>query len=293
MQAIALNNISKKFLKSNFHLSLPSLTVEQGYVTGFIGENGAGKSTTLGLVMGMLFPDVGTIQLLGQNCSNPKEVVEARRQVGYVGEVSGYFDPGKLSQIAKMVRPFYETWDDDLFLSLIRRFSLPLDKRHKQLSQGQKKQFALTMALSHHPKLLLLDEPTANLDPLVRSEILFLLSELMESGEHTVFFSTHITSDLDKIADYLKFIHAGTLLLEGEKDALLEGHRIVRGKTEQLNSTLTPLLIDAEKSEFGFSALTHQPQAVCALLGDEAVYERPTVEDIFLYYTRRERSATR
>lgn len=293
MQAIALNNISKEFSKNNFHLSLPSLTVEQGYVTGFIGENGAGKSTTLGLVMGLLFPDVGTIQLLGQNCSNPKEVVQARRQVGYVGEVSGYFDPGKLSQIAKMVRPFYETWDDDLFLSLIRRFSLPLDKRHKQLSQGQKKQFALTMALSHHPKLLLLDEPTANLDPLVRSEILFLLSELMESGEHTVFFSTHITSDLDKIADYLKFIHAGALLLEGEKDALLEGHRIVRGKTEQLNSTLTPLLIDAEKSEFGFSALTHQPQAVCALLGDEAVYERPTVEDIFLYYTRRERSATR
>lgn len=287
MNAIEISGLKKQFPKSGFLLDLPRLAVQEGYITGFIGENGAGKTTTLKLLMDLLFPDEGQLRLLGLDAH--AQGVQARRQVGYVGETPGYLEGSRLGQLVRMTRPFYPTWDQERFLGYVRRFGLRLESRYRDLSKGQRKQFALAMALSHHPRLLLLDEPTANLDPLVRQDILDILAEELEQEGITVFFSTHITSDLDKIADYLVFLHRGRLLLEGEREALLQARRLVKARRELYTPEVAALLVEAQVGEFGFTGMTEHPRAVYELLGEEALYETPTVEDLFLAYTRRDR----
>lgn len=286
MYAIELKNVKKTFKKSGFTLELPELRVREGFVTGFIGENGAGKTTAIKLIMNMLFADAGEVTVFGQEASK----AALREEIGYVGEAMGFMEDARLGDIVKMMRPFYRRWDDGEFGKAARRFGLTdLRQKYKALSQGRRKQFALATALAHHPRLLLLDEPTANLDPLVRNEILTMLAGKLEREELTVFFSTHITSDLDKIADYLEFLHDGRILLSGAKDALLEAHRVVKGKRELLTPETRGVFIDCEETEFGFSGLCGDWDAARDVFGNEAVYERATVEDVFLAYTKRER----
>lgn len=286
MYAIELEHVKKTFRKSGFMLDLPELRIPEGYVTGFIGENGAGKTTTMKLIMNMLFAGEGAVRVLGKDVSD----ASLRAEIGYVGEHMGFMDEASLDSNVRMIKPFYPRWDDAAFSALLKRFGLTdLRKKHKALSQGKRKQFALATVLAHRPRLLLLDEPTANLDPLVRNEILTILSEKLEREELTVFFSTHITSDLDKIADYLQFIHAGRLLLSGTKDDILESHRMVKGKRELLAPETRDVFIYCEETEFGFSGLCGNIVAAREAFGDEAVYEKATVEDIFIAYTKRER----
>lgn len=286
MYAIELEHVKKTFRKSGFMLDLPELRIPEGYVTGFIGENGAGKTTTMKLIMNMLFAGEGAVRVLGKDVSD----ASLRAEIGYVGENMGFMDEASLDSNVRMIKPFYPRWDDAAFSALLKRFGLTdLRKKHKALSQGKRKQFALATVLAHRPRLLLLDEPTANLDPLVRNEILTILSEKLEREELTVFFSTHITSDLDKIADYLQFIHAGRLLLSGTKDDILESHRMVKGKRELLAPETRDVFIYCEETEFGFSGLCGNIVAAREAFGDEAVYEKATVEDIFIAYTKRER----
>lgn len=286
MYAIEMENVKKTFHKSGFTLDLPELRIPEGYVTGFIGENGAGKTTTIKLIMHMLFPDSGQVRLFGR----PASEAALREEVGYVGESMGFMEDARLGDIVKMLRPFYPRWDDEEFDRIMKRFGLTnLRQKYKALSQGKRKQLALATALAHHPRLLLLDEPTANLDPLVRNEILTMLADKLAREDLTVFFSTHITSDLDKIADYLEFLHGGRLLLSGDKDTLLEDHRLVKGKRELLTQETRGLFVDCDETEFGFSGLCAHWEGAREAFGNEAVYERATVEDVFLAYTKRER----
>lgn len=286
MYVIELEGVKKTFSKSGFSLDLPELRVAQGYVTGFIGENGAGKTTTIKLMMHMLLPDMGEVRLFGKPAS--RSVL--RQEIGYVGEAMGFMEEARLEDLVKMLRPFYPRWDDGEFLTASKRLGLTnLRQKHKALSQGQRKQFALAVALAHHPKLLLLDEPTANLDPLVRNEILDMLSNKLEREDLTVFFSTHITSDLDKIADYLQFLHGGRVLLSGGKDELVEAHGLVKGRRELLTEETKGLFIDFQETEFGFTGLCADIAAAREIFNREAVYEKAAVEDIFLGYTRREK----
>ncbi|MCI8492247.1 ABC transporter ATP-binding protein [Anaerotruncus colihominis] len=283
---IEIKDLEKRFHKSGFQLSLPSLCVREGYITGFVGENGAGKTTTIKLLMDMLRPDQGTVQVFGLDARADGETV--RREIGYVGEESGFLANARLRALASMMRPFYPRWDDAALARYMERFGLKPDQKFKSLSKGKQKQFALAVALCRRPKLLLMDEPTANLDPLVRQEVLDLLAEEMEREGVSVFFSTHITSDLDKIADYLIFLHGGRLLLEGEKDRLIDTRRMVKGRRELLTGQARELLRGVEESDFGFRALCEDEAAVFALFGNEAVYEKPTIEDLFMAYTRKE-----
>lgn len=286
MYAIELEHVKKTFRKSGFTLDLPELRVPEGYVTGFIGENGAGKTTTMKLIMHMLFVGEGAVRVLGRDVSE----ASLRADIGYVGENMGFMDEATLDANVRMLKPFYPQWDDREFNALLRRFGLTdLRQKHKALSQGKRKQFALATVLARRPRLLLLDEPTANLDPLVRNEILTILSEKLEREELTVFFSTHITSDLDKIADYLQFIHKGRLLLSGAKDEILESHQVVKGKRDLLAPETRDVLVHCEETEFGFSGLCGNIAAAREVFGGEAVYEKATVEDIFIAYTKRER----
>lgn len=286
MYAIELEGVRKTFPKSGFTLELPALKIPEGYVTGFIGENGAGKTTAIKLMMDMLFPDTGSARLFGKAASN----ASLRAEIGYVGENMGFMEEARLGDLVKMITPFYPRWDQAEFDKILRRFGiLNMKQKHKALSQGKRKQFALATALAHHPRLLLLDEPTANLDPLARNEILEMLAGKLEQEELTVFFSTHITSDLDKIADYLQFLHGGRLLLSGTKDEILEKRAIVKGKREMLAGETRGLFVDCEETEFGFRGLCEDVAAAREAFGQEAVYERATVEDVFLAYTKRER----
>lgn len=284
MNAISFQNVSKTFPKSTFALDLPDLHIPEGYMTGFIGENGAGKTTAIKLMMNMLLANQGEIQIFGKDVSE----ASVRAEIGYVGEEMGFPNAARLDNLIKMLRPFYPAWDQEEFSRITRRFGLlDLRQKYKALSQGKRKQFALAVALAHHPRLLLLDEPTANLDPLVRNEILTLLSERLEKGNLTVLFSTHITSDLDKIADYLLFIHQGRILLQGEKDQILESHSIVKGRHELLTEESRPCFLDCQETEFGFRAVTGRITETREVLGQEAIYERALVEDIFLAYVKK------
>lgn len=288
--AITVSGLKKSFSKGGFTLELPEFNVPEGYITGFIGENGAGKTTTLKLIMNLIHPDAGKIEVFGMDAQKDGEKI--RQEIGYVGEQNGFMKQMKLKNIASIIAPFYQKWDSARFQEYLHRFSLDPNKKFEELSNGKQKQFALAMALSHHPRMLLMDEPTANLDPLVRQEVLDILADEMQEEGLTVFFSTHITSDLDKTADYIQFLHAGQLLLGGEKDVLLERHRIVKARAELFLPELEPLLKNLQKSDFGFRGLTSCFAEVQELLGEEAMYEKPAIEDIFLGYTKSERGNT-
>lgn len=186
-----------------------------------------------------------------------------------------------------MIAPFYTTWDELLYKKYIKKFSLDLSKKFKDLSSGKKKQFELCLALSHKPKLLIMDEPTVNLDPIIRNEFLEILLEHLEDGEMSIFYSSHITSDLEKAADFIYFIDNGKIILNGEKDELIESHKIIKGGLSLLNFELEKYLIGLKKGPYGFDALTNNYNEVFNLLGNEAVYEKATLEDLMLYQTRR------
>lgn len=282
MSAIKIKNLSKDF--KDFSLNIKELDIKEGYVTGFIGPNGSGKTTTIKLIMNMLKKDNGTIKILGKEYKECD--LSIKEQIGYVGDYSGYLHDAKISIIKKNISRFYKNWDEELYKKYINKFKLDEKKTYKELSKGQKKQFELAIVLSHHPKVIIMDEPTANLDPLVRNEFLEILQERIEVDNASVFYSTHITSDLDKIGDYLVFIYKGKIILEGDKYSILEEHSIVRGKKELLNNETKEIFISVSENSFGFEGLVRNKKEAYEIFGEEVVYDKPNLEDILTFYTR-------
>lgn len=280
MTAIAIQGLTKRL--GQFQLDIPEFTLEEGCVAGFVGRNGAGKTTTMKLMMHMIFPDNGKIELLGLDVA--KDGCNIREQLGYVGETMGFLDQAPLHALKKMVQPFYKQWDEAYYQQLLERFHLSEKMTYKKLSKGQQKQFALVLALSHHPRLLLLDEPTANLDPVMRNEMLDIILEQMEREEVTVFYSTHITSDLEKAADYVVFLNKGRILLQQDKDSLEQNHCLVKGKKDVLLQSTGSELLDITWGPLGFRALSKDPAASKRTFGKDAIYEHASIEDIFIAY---------
>ncbi len=284
--AITIRGLEKSL--GNFHLSIPSLDIPEGYVTGFIGENGAGKTTTIKLMMNGLFADAGKISLLGADSRQKNQ--SFKQEIAYVGDRSGFLAQATLNQLQAMYRSFFTRWDQERFQKLAGHFDLNLKKPFKNLSSGQQKIFSLCLALAHHPRLLLMDEPTANLDPLIRQEFLHILRQELEQEGITIFFSSHITSDLDKIADYVFFIHKGKPMMDlAAKDQLMDDHRLVKGDSRSLTAACRSLLLNIQDNGFGFTGLTADFPAFRALAGDGFAYDLPTLEDVFINYIRGER----
>lgn len=282
MNAVKLNNMQKSL--GNFNLNIDNLEVKEGYITGFIGKNGSGKTTTIKLIMNMLIPNSGEITLWDKEMLNNE--IEIKEQIAYIGIDSGFPVDSKLKTIKKIISPFYKNWDDNIYKNYMRKFNLDENKKFKDLSQGMKKQFELVVALSHKPKLLIMDEPTANLDPVIRNELLEILNDNMQNGDLSIFYSTHITSDLEKSADFIYFIDKGKIILKGEKDNLLENHRLVKGPLHLLNAESEKLFISISKNSFGFEGLCSDFKNAYNFFGDEANYEKATLDHIMLYYTR-------
>lgn len=280
MNAVEIKSLKKQL--GNFYLDIDNLEIPKGYITGFIGQNGSGKTTTIKLIMDMLHPDNGQITLFNKKLSENE--AEIKQNLAYIGSNSAFPEDTKLIDIKKMIAPFYKSWDESLYSRYIKKFSLDESKKFKDLSSGKKKQFELCMALSYRPKLLLMDEPTVNLDPIIRNEFLDILLENMEDGEMSVFYSSHITSDLEKAADFVYFLNNGKIMLSGEKDLLLDNHKIVRGPLNLLDDEIKQNFVGLKTNSFGFEALTNDYEKTFTLLGEEAVYDKPSLESLMLYY---------
>lgn len=286
--SLEVKNLSKSF--GDFALDGVSFSLPQGYIMGFIGPNGAGKSTTIRILLCLLKRDGGDVKILGQDPMLQNE--EIKQRIGVVFDENYLYETLTLLDMKRVIAPFYKRWDEARFREYIDRFSLPLHKKIKDLSKGMKMKFALSLALSHHADLLILDEPTSGLDPIVRSEFLEILQELMENEGKSVFFSTHITSDLERIADYITLINGGKIRFSMTKDEMMERYSLVKGGRELLTDSMKEKLIGFKEHAFGFEGLTERKGEMMKEYKEGLVFEKPTLDEIMIYYTRRNPDGT-
>ena len=263
----------------DFSLNNLSFSLPEGCVTGFIGVNGAGKTTTLIAILGLTDRIAGNVQFFGLDMQSHQK--EIKNRIGVVLDDGCFYDELTLAEMKSVLAPAYTSWCEADFKNYMERFSLNPKQQIRNLSKGMKMKYALALALSHKAELLIMDEPISGLDPLIRSQLLSILSDYMSDGGKGVFFSTHITSDLDKIADTLIMIDQGHIIFQEEKDNLLDNYRIVKGDTKNLNSETQKLFKNISSTAFGFIGITTRIDDVKKYIPDIMI-ERPTIEDIML-----------
>ncbi|RLL43986.1 ABC transporter ATP-binding protein [Oceanobacillus piezotolerans] len=276
---VEFNNVNKYF--KDFSLENINLQVKQGQITGFVGANGAGKSTTMKLMMNLLQPDTGEIKVFGKDYANHEK--ELKERIGFVYDSNVFYESLNLKDIRKIIGPAYKNWSDSKFYDYIKKFELPLNKAIKTFSKGMLMKTSLAMALSHEAEFIMMDEPTAGLDPVFRRELLDILKEMMEDGRRTIFFSTHITSDLERIADNITFIQSGKILFNESIRDIQERYALVKGNANLINHDIEKYFISMERSSTEFQAITNNAEEVRSLLGDQVVMEEASLEDIMFY----------
>ncbi|EEM14015.1 MULTISPECIES: ABC transporter ATP-binding protein [Bacillus] len=279
---VELKNVSKTY--NGFSLKNASFNIKKGFVTGFIGANGAGKSTTIKLIMDLISKDSGDIKVFGKDYQ--KDQVSIKERIGFVYDDNNFYEDMTVHQLKKFIAPAYKKWDENLFQSYIRNFELPTNIKMKKMSKGMKMKTSLAFALSHHAEFIIMDEPTSGLDPVFRREILDILYDLMVDQDKTIFFSTHITTDLDRIADYIVFIHNGEIVFEKDMHSISEEYAIVKGDTALLTPKIREQLIGIRETNIGFEALTSNTLHTHTQLGNDVLIEEATLEDI-MYYTKK------
>lgn len=283
MNAIEVNNLSKRF--DSFQLKKVNLTLPKGSIMGFIGENGAGKTTTIKLMLNQLWADSGSIRILGFDYM--KDEKKIKNDIGVVLDESYFHENIKPKHISKIMERIYTQWDEPLFYDYLNRFRLPADKITKDFSRGMKMKLSIATALSHHPKLLILDEATSGLDPVVRSEILDLFLEFIQDEDHSILFSSHITSDLEKVADYITFLHAGEIIFSESKDELLYDYGLLLCGAEDYKTIDKGDIIGHRESRFGHEILMknkgRMKQKYKGLTIDSI-----SIEEIMLFYVKGE-----
>ena len=277
MALLEVEGLTKRY--PGFTLDSVSFRLETGYIMGFIGRNGAGKTTTLKSMLGLVHADAGSVRIDGTEYREDEHLAKQKLGVAFGGV--DYYPRARLSDIARVTRRFYEAWDETQYRALLQRFQLDEKKRVRELSQGMKVKFSLALALSHNAKLLLLDEPTSGLDPVSREERIELLQHIVEDGEHSILFSTHITSDLEKCADYITYIRGGRIAASTDLDSFKSEYRLVRGTRAQLTEPLVQKFIGARKNAFGFTALAKAEDAA-AMEGLEIA--PADLESIMIYF---------
>ena len=282
--ALEVKGLRKSY--NGFTLKDVSFCVPRGYIMGLIGPNGAGKTTTIKLILNLLRRDAGEVRLFGMD--NLQHEVEVKSRVGFVLDEPPLYGYLTLERMKSVVSRFYPRWDDALFRRLAGEFDLPLRRRVHALSRGMKMKFALALALSHNADFIIMDEPTSGLDPVFRRELLERLSVLIQDEGKSVLFSTHITSDLERTADFITFIRDGEILFSTTKDEIQENWAVVKGAKELLNEETRSLFEGVvRESAFGFKALTADRKTAerrLARLG--AVFEKATFDEIVLFLSR-------
>ena len=280
--ALKVNGLCKRY--PGFTLSDVSFGLERGAVMGFIGRNGAGKTTTIKLIMGLIRKDGGSVEVLGREIENGDS--EARAKIGFVYDEHGFYGSMTVGSIGRMTAHFYINWNMEEFARLVKEFGLNLSCKAEALSRGQRTKLALALALSHGAELLVMDEPTSGLDPVFRSELIDILYRVIQDERKSIFFSTHNTTDLERIADYITFVEEGKIVFSESKDDLLERYRIVKGPRERLNDRGRKMYVGIREMRTGFEALSATAEDLAAVLGKDVVVEKANLEDIMVYMVK-------
>ncbi len=272
---IEIKNLTKKYKK--FTLDNVSISIPYGTVMGFVGENGAGKTTTIKAILGLLAPDSGSVTVMGEDAYNMSG--ETKEKIGVVFDTPPFPPALNAKQLNKIFKGMYSSWDSEKFFKLLEKFEIPTDKRLKGFSRGMGMRFSIAQALSHNAELLVLDEPTGGLDPIVRSETIDILRDFMNNENHTIFISTHITSDLDRLADYICFVHKGRVVFAEERDELMEKYRILKCTDEQLSLIDKEDIIGMRKGRFASEVLTNAAYKYPDIAADV-----PNIDELMVYF---------
>lgn len=261
MNALEIRDLCKSY--PGFSLQNLTLTLPQGCIMGLIGENGAGKSTTIRLILEMAQKDSGSIRILGKD--NTENISLAKEDIGVVLDEVGFPECLTAQQVGNIMKNTYRNWDMDVYKKYMKELALPENKEFKEFSRGMKMKLGIAVALSHNPKILILDEATSGLDPVIRDEVLDIFSEFTRDENHAVLMSSHIVSDLEKICDYIAFLHKGRLLLCEEKDRIMEEYGILRCSADQL-AELDPAAVKGKKeSAYGVEAIVERDKVPATL----------------------------
>lgn len=278
--ALEVNNIHKTY--SDFALDSVSFSLPVGYIMGFVGQNGAGKTTTIRCILNMAARNDGEIKIFGLD--NVRDELAVKQVLGVVFDEIFFVDTWRVIEVEKAIRGFYSGWDSKLFGEYIKKFELSPKKQVKDLSRGMKMKLMLAAAMSHGAKLLILDEPTSGLDPVARDELLEILREYIADGDKSVFFSTHITSDLERIADYITLIDHGKIFYTGTKDGLLERFCIVKGSKTDLTDDMKKKIIGLSITSAGFTGMLLASEFKGLPRG--IVMEPPTIDEILIHISK-------
>lgn len=279
---IEIKNVTKDY--GDFKLDKVSFSVPEGSVCGFIGQNGAGKTTTIKLLLDVIGADEGEIFLFGENIK--KDSARLREDIGVVFDEMGFHEFMTGKDINIMMKHVYKNWDEQVFFDYLKRFSLPRKKKCGDFSRGMRMKLQIAVALSHKAKLLVMDEPTSGLDPIVRNEMLQIFREFVVEEDHTIFLSSHITGDLEKLADEVVFINGGKIVLNGNKDDILEKHGLLKCKKDELSKVSESLIVTSQPGTFGVEVLVNDKHA-CSKLYPDMTIEPASLEDIMLFYVNK------
>lgn len=281
MELLEVRNLSKYY--KGFRLENISFTLPRGYIMGYVGQNGAGKSTTLNLITNICRASAGEIYINGITCD--EDAVGYKESMGYIGDEFYYPVNFTVKNIRGILKNFYKTFSEEKFNELLKKWKLSETMKVKDFSRGMKVKLMFASVLARDTKLLVLDEATNGLDPVVRAEVLQLLQEYIADGERSVIFSTHILSDLEQIADYIYFIHDGRTVLYDTKDELLDNYLLVKGERRAVSAQLQRELIGIIDNAYGFEAVL--PGSKAELLSNEFHIEKPTIDEIVIHYIKK------
>lgn len=281
---LELNNVTKNY--DGFKLDNVSFSVPMGCICGFIGQNGAGKTTTIQLILDIIKREGGDIKVLGGDMS--KNAAELKNRIGVVYDEMCFHDFLSPKQINSVMKDIYTNWDEKLFFEYMEKFGLPKNKRCGAFSRGMRMKLQIAVAMSHGAELLIMDEPTSGLDPIVRNEILQIFQEFVMEENHTILLSSHITGDLERLADMVVFINKGKIVLAGDKDEILEKHGLVKCKKEDLDKFDKKDIVSVRQSSFCTEVMVKDKNAFRQKYEDicsRAAVEQSTLEEIMIFYT--------
>ena len=280
---LELQQVSKTFSKSNFALENVTFSLPYGSILGFVGENGAGKTTTIGCILNTIAKDSGMVKLFGKEMTDAD--TNMRERIGVVYDGDNFPAYWTAAQLAKVMSGFYKQWDNILFQKFLKEYKLPANQKIKQYSRGMTMKLAIAVALSHHPQLLILDEATGGLDPVVRDEMLDTFLDFVQEEDHSILLSSHITSDLEKVADYITFIHNGKLIMTVSKNDLVYNYAVMRYKENQFLALDPADIIVYRKRDFQIDVLVSDCKAMQRKY-KEIVIDHVSVDEIFLLLVR-------
>ena len=285
---LILKNVNKKYEKSNFAIKDISFSIPEGSIVGFIGENGAGKSTTMNCILNVIRRDSGTIEIFGREMTD--EDIDIRENIGVVYDSNNFPEYLTAKQLADILGRIYSKWDDFCFKQFLRRFGLPESQKIKTYSRGMSMKLAIAVALSHDSKLLILDEATSGLDPIMRDEILDVLLEFVKQENHSILLSSHITSDLEKIADYIVFIHNGEIILSKTKDELIYEYGVIRCSENDFHNILSEDILSSMKKDYQIDVLIKNRKLIEKKYKN-LIVDSVSLDEIMLLLVKGERNA--